>query len=815
MIRHLLAACFSLLVASVTLAQTTQIHSNLPAERWEDAMLSGNGLTGVMQYGDPRDERFLFNNHRLLMPNGAPVPIADMTAQMARMQQRFLAGEIGPGWAEFYEELKTRGKLPPMIWTQGYHPSHALRVTIEGDSEIADYKRLTNYRTGEIVVTWTDSQGEWSRRTFVSRADGVVVTELTPPTGADSFDCRFVTEATAKHRGDVPYELIATEGGVGFRARYPKVTIREEVDGPGTVRRGGYEGWTRVVHGGGNTQVEVDRLAISGARKIILLTRIERYRDDYTDWDAGKLAAGLEAIEADYDTLLARHVAIHQPIFDRVGLKLEVAEADRNATTTELIERTAQGDAAATTALMEKAFATSRYLFMCSSGEEFGPRLSGIFLGAWGAAWAGDYTCDANVNLAVIGGNLTAMPECMEGYFAIIERTIPQWRNAAMKLYGCRGILGPVRIDGEVAVHQHVNHYHAHLTATGLGPWLLWPMWEHYQVTGDKDFLRQRLYPLLREQSQFYEDFLQRTDDSGKFVFVPSNSPENAWPGVQPRTSAAINSLMDIGAFKHCLKMLKGTEEALGIEPDADSQRWQAMLAKAPPYLLTDDGLLKEWAWPTYGEHYGHRHSSHIYPLVPGGDISIDDPATAHFADAMAKSLDRRRRKIVQAHDLLQKAIAWIHLKRADRFGELLGYFAKAGYLFDSLATSHNIDQHIYNFDSILCLNGLIAESIVFTDENTIELLPALPSQLPKGEVTGLRGRNRVVFDSIAWDTKAKTIRVELTSAIDQTLTLRHRGGIKSIAISGGGIFSSADDDNTTHQITLTAGKRFEIEMAY
>ncbi len=808
-------AAFCLLAAG-TDAQTTAVHSNAPALSWEDAMLSGNGQTGVMQYGSPRDERFVLNDHRLLVPNGAPVPIPDMADAMAEMQRRFLAGEIGDGWADFLAELRERGNLPRMVWTQKFHPSHALRVAIDGEGEVTDYKRTTNYRTGEIVVTWTDSRGDWIRRTFVSRADGVVVTELTPPAGRRAFGCRLSAEPTAKHRDNVPHETFATTEGVGFRARYPAVTIRQEAGGPGTVRKGGYEGWTRVAKSDrcGEATVEGDAFQIKAASRLLLLTRVARYRDDHTEWSAGKLKAELDQIEPDYEKLLARHVAIHQPIFDRVGLRLDVAEADRGASTTELIERAEDNDQAAKTALLEKLFATSRYLFISSCGPEYGPRLSGVFLGAWGAAWSGDYTCDANVNLAVIGGNLTAMPECMAGYFAILERTMPQWRDAAQKLYGCRGILGPVRIDGEVAVHHHVNDYHAHLTATAFGPWLLGPMWEHYLVTGDTDFLRDRLYPLLREQAQFYEDFLTHRDDNGKFVFVPSNSSENAWPGVQPRTSASINSLMDIGAFKHCLKMLRGAEEALGIEPDADSQRWLAMEADAPPYLLTDQGILKEWAWPTYGEHYGHRHSSHIYPLFPGGDLSVDDPATAPFCDAMAKSLDKRRRKIKQAHDLLQKAIAWIRLKRADRFGELLDYFLTAGYVFDGLATSHDAGRNIYNFDSILCLNGLVAESIVFTDQDTIELLPALPAVMPKGEATGLRGRNQVTFDRIAWDTEARTLELKLTSAIDQTITLKHRAGIQGID-GGKNALAITPGDDTTRRLVLQAGEPIRFRLTW
>lgn len=803
----LLATLITLPVASAA-AETTHIRSEKPAQRWEDAMLSGNGLTGVMQYGDPLDERLIFNSHRFVLPNGAPVPIPDMADAVEPMRDKMLAGKIGEGWADYYALLRERGNLPAMIWTQSFHPGYVLRIETPEAGEIRGYSRVTNYRTGEVIVRWTDERGDWRRRTFVSRADDVVVTELSAPTSAESFGCKLSVEAAEKHRGDVPHESYADSDSIGFRARYPKVGDRV----------GGYEGQTRVATVDGESHVSENQIEIKDATKVVLLTRLARYRDDYTEWEEGKLAKSLDEIEPNYDKLFAAHLLKHRPLFDRVKLQLDVKETDRSTSTEDLITRAAKNDPGATSALLEKLFASSRYLFICSAGKEYAPRLSGVFLGAWGAAWAGDYTCDANVNLAVIGGNTTDLPECMEGYFAILERTQPQWREAAKQLYGCRGILGPVRIDGEVAVPHHVNHYHAHLTATGLGPWLLFPMWEHYLVTGDKKFLRDRLYPLLREQAVFYEDFLTRRDTNGKYIFVPSNSPENAWAEVEPRTSASINSTQDIAAFKHNMQMLRDAESALEIEPDEDSKRWQAMTKDAPPYLLTKEGYLKEWAWPSYGENYNHRHSSHVYPVWPAGEISVDDPATRSLADAMVAALDRRKTKLVQAHDFLQKSIAYIRLKRADRFEPFLKHFLTEGYIFSSLATSHNSKQHIYNFDPILCVGGLMTEACVYTDPETIELLPALPEQMSVGTLDGLKGRNGVTIEHLGWDTNLGKLDCRLVSRTDQTLTLIHRKGIKRV------MAKSASSDNEiaesplgdfARKLRLRAGEFVEVQIEF
>ncbi len=44
------------------------------------------------------------------------------------------------------------------------------------------------------AMRWTDARGDWQRRTFASRADNVVVTQLLAPSGADSLTCSLSVE---------------------------------------------------------------------------------------------------------------------------------------------------------------------------------------------------------------------------------------------------------------------------------------------------------------------------------------------------------------------------------------------------------------------------------------------------------------------------------------------------------------------------------------------------------------------------------------------------------------------------------------------
>ncbi len=788
-------------LSSLLSAQNSGIHSNFPAAKWEDAMLTGNGLTGAMVYGGQPEETIVFTNHKLLRPGNGRDEIPDMSDMVAPMREKMLAGEIGAGWMLYWEEWKKRSK-GGMFWTQKFHPGFQMQLTQIDGSYPVKYRRSTNYETGEVITAFSDGAGDWTRETFASRDQDFVITRLRASSKGKKVFVRVKLAACERHPGNISQKSVATNGWLSWRSAYPK----------DKHSHAGYEGLVRVIVRGQKSRQRSDRdtLTIYNADEVLLITAIERHAKDHTMWDKEELKKHLLTIEPNYDALLAKHTAIHHPIFNRATYSLGASEADRSKSTEQLIADENADSTGVNMALLERLFTTSRYLFMSSTGKDYAPRLSGMFIGRWGAAWAGDYTLDANANMAVMGGYIANLSENMEGYHAIIKRTLPQWRAGAKKLYGMRGILGPVRIDGEVAVPHHFSDYHAHCTATGLGPWILYPLWESYLVSGDKKFLKNELYPLMVEQLHFYEDFLTFKDGNGKLIFVPSNSPENAWKGVQPRTSAAINSTMDISACRQLLTNLLQAEKDLGLP---ESTKARELLSQLPPYLVNDAGALQEWSWPGHGENYGHRHSSHMYVVWPGYDINLENPNTKHLVPAVEKALIKRNHSIVQAHDFIQRAIGWLRVKNGEEFYRILKYSLEHHYLYASLATSHDLNHRIYNYDYILTLQGLLIETAVFTNPGILEILPAMPAALKTGEFTGLKGRNRCDLEKVSWDLKKKTATMIVTSAIDQELEFIHRKGIKSIKANTS-IQRSAHGDHA-RKVTLKKDQKTTITITW
>ncbi|MFJ8019349.1 glycosyl hydrolase family 95 catalytic domain-containing protein [Streptomyces sp. NPDC096311] len=752
------------------------IHDTEPAARWEDAFLSGNGEYGIMAFGGPGQERTVFNHHRYVLPNGTrelrPPEVSD---RLEEIRDLILAGRSD-------EAARRWSQGGPLLWTQSFHPGHALDLRVAARGAVRDYRRTTDFTTGEITVRWSDDAGDWQRRSFVSRADAVVVQELTGP------DADLRLELTGDLPGrprEVGYRTWwqAPPGGaavLGIRGTYPA--------GQGAY---GFEGVT-LVHPEGVQLVSLeDELVVPQARRTLLLTKLDRY--DTPGWGTSALTAALTALPADYETLLARHAALHSTMYHRVSLDLGAAEDATDAPVDVLTAAQAESRGALYAPLLERLFHSGRHLLI-SAGGVLPPRLTGLWLGAWGAAWAGDFTTDANLNLALSGANLGALPEVTAAHAALVRGQIADWRDNARALYGARGLLAPSRTDGE---HGHLFHLHDEWPWPAWlagADWLLHPLYEHWQVTGDEDFLRTELAPWLAEAALFFEDFLTRSDDSGNVVFVPSYSPENT--PASAAGAAAVNAVMDVAAGRHALETAVEVCSLLGVEPEG-VERWRKLLSRIPPYLVDEAGALAEWAWPGLGGSQDHRHISHLYPVWPLRQITPED--TPALADAARRALTVRGDENLSAHGSLHRALAHIRLRDgAAAASELLKILGNDMF-FRSLMSSHNPGLDIYNADAALAIPGVLLEMLADSVPGALRLLPALPAELGRGSARGITCRGGVTVEALRWDRDAGNGTAALRSAVAQQLAV-HGPGSRG---------------EPPCRIALAAGLRVTVEFAF
>jgi hypothetical protein len=456
-------------------------------------------------------------------------------------------------------------------------------------------------------------------------------------------------------------------------------------------------------------------------------------------------------------------------------------------------------------ALLEKMFEMGRHWFILNSGKY--PSIAA--------------EVNSTINLQTAGAAQGGLREGMEAYFSWMESLAPDCRANAKNIFGFRGASYPLFPDKGLGV----NFYYNSGSASKAGPyWIsagggcVRPFWDHYLATGDQAFLRNRVVPAYKELALFYEDFLTATDKNGNYIFAPSISPENTPASTDPSGPVLVNATMDIAVCREVLTHLIQACQTLGIETDS-VPKWNAILAKMPPYLVELDGTLKEWAWPTLQEHYNHRHVSHLYGAWPGDEIDPD--RTPQLARA-ALIADRRRTfdvmstavagEVLPAYTRCHRALAAARLKDNIIVDIQLRQLMEQGYVSTALRCSR--DPYAGPVpDAQGGIPAIMMEMLAYSRPGVIEVLPALPPSLVKGSINGMLARTFARIDKLAWDMEARTVDLAITSMKNQDIALVARHGIEEISAPAGVLAAKPQSGGADCDLHLPEGKRVEIHL--
>jgi len=681
-----------------------------------ESLLSGNGNVYVQANGHPRSEQILFHHERLMVPWKRPFEAPKIASILPELRRMLLGGFYREGLDMAYAAMTDAG-LPLAVRTHGNIPAFLMHLDSPATGPINNYLRSVDFESGEINVRWTDSNGEWMRQAFVSRADDIVAQQHSAPEG-HTLNVTIALENPHVDRvwnpGPITFGQTAKSQILVFTGRFDPA-----------AGNSGYAAVTRVLPVGGSTRVEDGKLIVENARSLLLLTRIA-WSPDFTSTEVEKLIEAVEAITLDYPSLLARHSEIQSSMFNRVSVDFG-GSTQQGMSAEELIEdqRLCSGYSPA---LLEKMFDMGRYWVMLSSGRYPVQPLAG--------------EVNININLQISAGVLGNLHEAMGAYFNWIEELLPDCRKNAENIFGARGALFPILPNKEMGVSFLYSYrigeaIWPHPYWLSAGGWCYNPFWDYYLVTGDLEFLRDRIVPGLKELALFYEDFLTVHDERGNYIFVPSFSPENApadaepypvepYPGAEKGQGAptplVINATMDIMVCREVLTRLIEASNILGSDAD-NVAKWKAMLAKMPPYLLDTDGALKEWAWPTLKENLDHRHVSHLYGVWPGDEI---DPGRTPLLAKSALLADRKRATgttdSATAFGLCHRALAGARLKDNYPVDFGLRQLLQQGYVGPTLLTSHNPYETPFP-DAQGGLPTVMMEMLIYSRPGVIELL--------------------------------------------------------------------------------------------
>lgn len=486
---------------------------------WRDGLVTGNGENAVIASCNPTDDILIFQNTKFNMSKNDLRDTPLMAPALDKMRQEIMNGSGWKAYTTAEDEIEHNlGWLSWQIqYDYSFHPGHQLRMNIPASGSVTNYKRWTDYATAEIGVEYSDSNGDWLRKTFASREDNVIITYITPPTGKSTFDMTLSIDAIssmAKESGSYPnlqYKIIVPQSAdyIAQVAHYPTFNNAAELN------KGGYAGVTSIFTDGVKKKVTTEnsdsknvgenaKVAVTGASRIVLITKSDRdvqmgelgsFRamSDYPLLN--RLSADTQNVYTkysvnnvfDYDSALQAHTAKHTPLFTSVKLDLNGDSIDREMTNEQLLAKQRANKSSLNKALLERIFSAGRYTQICSSGYSTS-RLGGIWTGAWNPMWQGDFTTDANVNLQISGVNTGHMKDAAEGYINFILRIADDWEYNAKRIYGIENaLMAPPRTDGENGYIYHFNRGYPFNVWNAGASWLLLPIFEYWQCYGNQN----------------------------------------------------------------------------------------------------------------------------------------------------------------------------------------------------------------------------------------------------------------------------------------------------------------------------------------
>jgi len=238
------------------------------------------------------------------------------------------------------------------------------------------------------------------------------------------------------------------------------------------------------------------------------------------------------------------------------------------------------------------------------------------------------------------------------------------------------------------------------------------------------------------------------------------------------------------------------------------------MLEKMPPYMISEDGIIKEWLTPKLDNNDAHRHSSQLYPLYDGITPEIAD--SPELQEAFKKSIEyklekhwRGSRSGFMSFGLVQLGQAATSLGDGDIAYECIQHLVNRFWL-NNLASMHN-HRTLFNMDISGGMPAVLIKMLVASDPGKIKLLPALPSKWAKGSVEGVLCRGQVEVKSLSWNNK--NVIVSLVSKKDQKIRLEMPSEIVNISVINGNSQVEETGEDSSREISLRKGEMVTLNI--